>query len=96
MKTVMRPLTARESEHCAKLLWRAGETLLSQVLGVKESTLRAWLKKDRWPEQQIQRVLALTLDAVPKKVAKPRFKPPKASRLQVSLTRSECLYYRED
>lgn len=92
----MRPLTDAESEHCAKLIRRGGEMAVAALLGSTDGTIRGWLKKERWPEPSIERMMELSIDDVPKKLTKARPKPPRASRLQSSLTRSELLYYRED
>lgn len=92
----MRPLTDIESEHCAKLIRRGGEMVVAALLGSTDGTIRGWMKKDRWPEPMIEKMMALALEDVPRKATRTKHKPGPASRLQVTLTRSELSYYRED
>lgn len=95
-KPTMRPLTDRELEHIAKLIRRGGEAGLAQLIDSTDGTIRMWQSRDRWPVLMIERAMLLKVDDVPKKVTKPRPRPPKGSRMMGSLTRSELSYYRED
>jgi len=95
-RPIMRPPTEAEQVHIATLLRRCHETQLAALLDINEGTLRGYLAKERWSESILIKVMALTLDDVPRKVKPKKVKPPHSSRLMSSLTRSELSYYRED
>lgn len=91
----MREPTDQERGYIAALIRRGGEAAIAQLLGASDGTLRSWRAKDRWPVPMLEKAMLLTLDTIPKKTVKPRFKPTSAAR-QATFTRSELLHYRED